>query len=215
MRVELSRIAEKYCSGFLQFRRSWRSGERNRRIIDVATTNGSAGTSNSFVYAVAYVDIFSVKRRLCRFLLTMATLWKKWIIFFSIPKYFSVQLYWTCNMIILWSLRTRLGLSIQKNTLVSEQKDDLGILTFGQICSHSESWKSNFTKSKKGCFLRFLKLFISFTQLVDRLKMCTHRCQYTPQQPLAEMRRILASLHKAFKVLVDKMITKEIKVNNW
>ena len=54
--------------------------------------------------------------------------------------------------------------------------------------------------------------------MVDRLKLCTHRCQYTPQQPIIEMRRILSLLDKAFKKLVNQMLTKEIKVtwwNNW
>ena len=48
--------------------------------------------------------------------------------------------------------------------------------------------------------------------MVDRLKLCTHRCQYTPQQPIVEMRRILSLLDKAFKKLVNQMLTKEIKV---
>ena len=51
-----------------------------------------------------------------------------------------------------------------------------------------------------------------FLQLVDRLKLCTHRCQYTPQQPIVEMRRIMSLLDKAFKKLVNQMLTKEIKV---
>ena len=50
-------------------------------------------------------------------------------------------------------------------------------------------------------------------QIVDRLKLCAHRCQYTPQQPLVEMRRILNTLDKSFNTLVDMMMTKEMKVN--
>ena len=49
-------------------------------------------------------------------------------------------------------------------------------------------------------------------QVVDRLKLCAHRCQYTPHQPLVEMKRILDALNKAFNKLVDMMLTKEMKV---
>ena len=48
--------------------------------------------------------------------------------------------------------------------------------------------------------------------MVDRLKLCAHRCQYTPHQPLVEMKRILDALNKAFNKLVDMMLTKEMKV---
>ena len=49
-------------------------------------------------------------------------------------------------------------------------------------------------------------------KVVDRLKLCAHRCQYTPHQPLVEMKRILDALNKAFNKLVDMMLTKEMKV---
>ena len=49
-------------------------------------------------------------------------------------------------------------------------------------------------------------------QVVDRLKLCAHRCQYTPHQPLVEMKRILDALNKAYNKLVDMMLTKEMKV---
>ena len=42
--------------------------------------------------------------------------------------------------------------------------------------------------------------------------MCTHRCQYTPQQPLGEMKKILSALNKAFNKLTELMLTKEMKV---
>ena len=69
VRVELSRIAEKYCSRLLQFRGSGRSGERDRRVVDVTTTNGSAGMANSFVYVVTNVDNLNVERYLWRFIM--------------------------------------------------------------------------------------------------------------------------------------------------
>ena len=50
--------------------------------------------------------------------------------------------------------------------------------------------------------------------MVDRLKLCAHRSQYTPQQPVAEMRKVLCLLDKSFHNLVSKMITKEIKVSH-
>ena len=49
---------------------------------------------------------------------------------------------------------------------------------------------------------------------MDRLKLCAHRCQYTPHQPLVEMKRILDALNKAFNKLVDMMLTKEMKVED-
>jgi hypothetical protein len=49
---------------------------------------------------------------------------------------------------------------------------------------------------------------------VDRLKLCAHRCQYTPHQPLAEMKHILDSINKAFNKLVDMMMNKELKVRD-
>ena len=51
----------------------------------------------------------------------------------------------------------------------------------------------------------------SVLQIVDRLKLCAHRCQYTPQQPLAEMKRILNALDKAFNRLVDMFLAREMK----
>ena len=53
-----------------------------------------------------------------------------------------------------------------------------------------------------------------FPKVVDRLKLCAHRCQYTPHQPLVEMKRILDALNKAFNKLVDMMLTKEMKVED-
>lgn len=49
-------------------------------------------------------------------------------------------------------------------------------------------------------------------QIVDRLKLCAHRCQYTPQQPLAEIKRILAALDKGFNNLVDMMLSREMQL---
>ena len=49
-------------------------------------------------------------------------------------------------------------------------------------------------------------------QVVDRLKLCAHRCQYTPQQPLTEMRRILGALEEAFNRLSDMTLAAELQV---
>lgn len=48
-------------------------------------------------------------------------------------------------------------------------------------------------------------------QTVDRLKLCAHRCQYTHQQPLNEMTRVLGILDRSFDKMVSKMYTKELK----
>eukprot|EP00095_Tigriopus_kingsejongensis_P011759 snap_masked-scaffold241_size241811-processed-gene-1.3 protein:Tk11759 transcript:snap_masked-scaffold241_size241811-processed-gene-1.3-mRNA-1 annotation:"conserved hypothetical protein" len=48
--------------------------------------------------------------------------------------------------------------------------------------------------------------------VVDRLKLCAHRCQYTPQQPLGEIKRILAALDKGFNNLVDMMLSREMQM---
>lgn len=52
-------------------------------------------------------------------------------------------------------------------------------------------------------------------QNVDRLKLCAHRSQYTPNNltSWAEMVKILGQLKKAFESLVDKMLVKELKVS--
>ena len=49
-------------------------------------------------------------------------------------------------------------------------------------------------------------------QMIDRLKLCAHRCQYTPNQPLTEMSRILTTLEKSFAKYVDMLLLKEIKI---
>ncbi len=51
----------------------------------------------------------------------------------------------------------------------------------------------------------------SVLQVLDRLKLCAHRCQYTPQQPLAEMRGILAALEDAFNRLVDMTLAGQLR----
>lgn len=52
-------------------------------------------------------------------------------------------------------------------------------------------------------------------QTVDRLKLCAHRSQYTPNQPMTEMAKILAQLRKAFDSMLDKMFIKELRVSCW
>ena len=49
-------------------------------------------------------------------------------------------------------------------------------------------------------------------QVLDRLRLCAHRCQYTPQQPLSEMRRILRSLEEQFGKLADLRVAGEARV---
>ena len=56
--------------------------------------------------------------------------------------------------------------------------------------------------------------FNSFFQAVDRLKLCAHRSQYSSSQPLTEMTKILSQLRKTFEGMVDKMFTKELRVNS-
>ena len=48
-------------------------------------------------------------------------------------------------------------------------------------------------------------------QVVDRLKLCAHRCQYTPQQPLVEMKKAISHLDQSFMKLADLIVSKEIK----
>ena len=48
---------------------------------------------------------------------------------------------------------------------------------------------------------------------MDRLKLCTHRSQYNPNQPMAEMAKILEQLRKSFHSMLDKMYSKELRVS--
>ena len=48
---------------------------------------------------------------------------------------------------------------------------------------------------------------------MDRLKLCAHRSQYNPNQPMAEMAKILEQLRKAFHSMLDKMYSKELRVS--
>ncbi len=52
----------------------------------------------------------------------------------------------------------------------------------------------------------------SVLQVLDRLKLCAHRCQYSSQQPIDEMRRILAALETHFNKLVDMTLAREMQV---
>ena len=48
-------------------------------------------------------------------------------------------------------------------------------------------------------------------QIVDRLKLCAHRCQYTPNQPLVEMKKTIKSLEEAFSKFIELIISSEMK----
>ena len=48
-------------------------------------------------------------------------------------------------------------------------------------------------------------------QIVDRLKLCAHRCQYTPSGPLVEMKKSLKSLEEAFAKFIELIISCEMK----
>ena len=52
-----------------------------------------------------------------------------------------------------------------------------------------------------------------FSQTVDRLKLCTHRSQYTPNQPITELTKILEQLNRAFNGMLEKMYSKELRVS--
>lgn len=48
-------------------------------------------------------------------------------------------------------------------------------------------------------------------QIVDRLKLCAHRCQYTPNQPLVEMKKTIKNLEEAFSKFIELIISSEMK----
>ena len=48
-------------------------------------------------------------------------------------------------------------------------------------------------------------------QIVDRLKLSAHRCQYTPSGPLVEMKKSLKSLEEAFVKFIELIISCEMK----
>ena len=48
-------------------------------------------------------------------------------------------------------------------------------------------------------------------QVVDRLKLCSHRCEYTPNKPLLDMRRVLLHLEQAFSKLSQLTLRRELK----
>ena len=49
-------------------------------------------------------------------------------------------------------------------------------------------------------------------QVVDRLKLCAHRCQYTPNQPLVEMKKTMKNLEEAFNKFIDLIVSREVKI---
>ena len=48
-------------------------------------------------------------------------------------------------------------------------------------------------------------------QIVDRLKLCAHRCQYTPSGPLVEMKKTIKSLEEAFAKFIELIISAEMR----
>ena len=48
-------------------------------------------------------------------------------------------------------------------------------------------------------------------QIVDRLKLCAHRCQYSPSGPLVEMKKSIKSLEEAFIKFIELVISCEMK----
>ena len=51
----------------------------------------------------------------------------------------------------------------------------------------------------------------SVLQVVDRLRLCAHRCQYTPSQPLVEMRKAVKQLEESFTKFVELVISREVR----
>ena len=51
-------------------------------------------------------------------------------------------------------------------------------------------------------------------QIVDRVKLCAHRCQYTPSGPLVEMKKSIKSLEEAFTKFIELIISCEMKTVN-
>ena len=51
----------------------------------------------------------------------------------------------------------------------------------------------------------------SVLQVVDRLRLCAHRCQYTPSQPLVDMRKAVKQLEESFTKFVELVISREVR----
>ena len=51
----------------------------------------------------------------------------------------------------------------------------------------------------------------SVLQIVDRLKLCAHRCQYSPSGPLVEMKKSIKTLEEAFIKFIELVISCEMK----
>ena len=48
-------------------------------------------------------------------------------------------------------------------------------------------------------------------QVLDRLKLCSHRCEYTPQRPLVDIRRVIQHLAQAVRKLFHLTLRRELK----
>ena len=48
-------------------------------------------------------------------------------------------------------------------------------------------------------------------QVLDRLKLCSHRCEYTPQRPLVDIRRVIEHLELAVRKLCLLRLRQELK----
>ena len=51
----------------------------------------------------------------------------------------------------------------------------------------------------------------SVLQIVDRVKLCAHRCQYSPSGPLVEMKKSIKTLEEAFIKFIELVISCEMK----
>lgn len=80
-------------------------------------------------------------------------------------------------------------------------------------------YKSNTSQSKLKCkpadptgFSEIIKLQEKvLLQVVDRLKLCAQRCQYTPSQPLVEMKKTMCHLEEALNKFIQLIISREVK----
>ena len=67
-------------------------------------------------------------------------------------------------------------------------------------------------RAESSCRLELVSLQEkALLQIVDRLKLCAHRCQYTPNQPLVEMKKTIKNLEEAFSKFIELIISSEMK----
>ncbi|CAB4067229.1 unnamed protein product [Lepeophtheirus salmonis] len=98
------------------------------------------------------------------------------------------------------------GLKISKNSCSSIQR----LISSSNMGSVSNLPARN--NAKEGLIEIVLLQQRVVLQMVDRLKQCAHRSQYTPQHPLSEVIRIVSSLQKSFNKLLDVVLLKDIQI---